>query len=322
MNTEKIIQIAREVIDIEANAIRALANRIDAQFAKACQHLYSCAGRIVVMGVGKSGHIAKKIAATLASTGSPAFFIHPSEAKHGDIGMITKQDVIIALSNSGESEEITAILPVIKRMDIVLITLTGKTQSTLAKAATINLDVSVDKEACPLGLAPTSSTSATLAMGDALAMALLDMRGFTKNDFALSHPGGTLGKRLLLQVEQLMHKDVAMPIIKHMATLKEALIEMTQKKLGMTTIVNQLGELVGVFTDGDVRRAFDKNTDVQTQIDKVMCANPKTITSDMLAAEALTIMENFKITSLVVTDEKKSPVGVIHIHDILRAGVV
>lgn len=322
MNTSKILQVAREVIEIEAQAIQALANRIDANFAQACQYLHDCKGRIIVMGMGKSGHVAKKIAATFASTGSPAFFIHPSEAKHGDIGMITSQDAILALSNSGESEEITAILPAIKRIGVPLIALTGKPQSTLAKAATIHIDVSVSKEACPLGLAPTSSTTAALAMGDAIAMALLDMRGFTKNDFALSHPGGTLGKRLLLQVNQLMHKEAAVPVIKHEASLKEALIEMTHKKLGMTTIVNHDGELLGIFTDGDVRRALDKNADVQTQIHTLMSANPKTIHSDMLAAEALTIMEKFKITALIVADEKKRPIGIIHIHDILRAGVM
>lgn len=322
MNKDKILQVAREVIDTEAQAILALNERIDDRFVQACQYLHDCKGRIIVMGMGKSGHIAKKLAATFASTGSPAFFIHPSEAKHGDIGMITQQDAVLALSNSGESEEITAILPALHRIGVPLISLTGKPQSTLAKAATINIDVSVSKEACPLGLAPTSSTTATLVMGDAIAMALLDMRGFTKHDFALSHPGGTLGKRLLLKVNQLMHKETAMPIIHHEASLKEALIEMTHKKLGITTVVNQQGELLGIFTDGDVRRALDKNAAVETQIQELMSANPKTIHAEMLAAEALTLMQNHKITALIVADQQRRPIGIVHIHDILRAGVM
>jgi len=323
MDVEKACKMGRAVIETEAKMISNLVSRIDHNFAKACQYLHNCAGRIVVMGVGKSGHICKKIAATFASTGSPAFFIHPSEAKHGDIGMLTRNDVLLALSNSGESEEIISILPFIKRLDIPLISLTGKPHSTLARAATINIDVSVEKEACPLGLAPTSSTTAALVMGDALAMALLDRRGFTENDFAMSHPGGTLGRRLLLLVNEIMHKNNEVPVVSLNASLKEALVEMTQKKLGMTTVVNDARELVGVFTDGDIRRAFDKNADIhQTQIHQVMSRNPKTISQDLLAAEALSIMETFKITSLVVTDEQHRPVGIIHIHDILRAGVI
>jgi arabinose-5-phosphate isomerase len=323
MEYENICQLGRAVIEIEAQMIQNLTQRIDQKFAKACQYLLSCDGRIAVMGVGKSGHISKKIAATFASTGSPAFFIHPSEAKHGDIGMITKKDVILALSNSGETEEIISILPFIKRLDIPLITLTGKPNSTLAKAATVNIDVSVEKEACPLGLAPTSSTTAALVMGDALAMALLDKRGFTEKDFALSHPGGTLGRRLLLRVDEIMHQHDEVPIVLHDASLKEALVEMTQKKLGMTTVVNESSILVGVFTDGDVRRAFDKDSDIhQTRIHQVMSKNPKTISSHILAAEALHIMETYKITSLVVINDDTKPVGIIHIHDILRAGVI
>ncbi|WP_148339366.1 KpsF/GutQ family sugar-phosphate isomerase [Aquicella siphonis] len=323
MESEKICRLGRAVVETEAQMINRLVTRIDDQFVKACQYLHHCQGRIVVMGVGKSGHISKKIAATFASTGSPAFFIHPSEAKHGDIGMITRQDVVLALSNSGESEEILSILPFIKRMDIPLISLTGKPHSTLARAATVNIDVSVEKEACPLGLAPTSSTTAALVMGDALAMALLDKRGFTEEDFALSHPGGTLGRRLLLLVNEVMHQGDAMPIVSTQATLKEALVEMTHKKLGMTTVVNEKNELAGVFTDGDVRRALDKEVDIhKTRIDQLMSKNPKTIARDILAAEALNIMETFKITSLVVIDSAHKPVGIIHIHDILRAGVV
>jgi arabinose-5-phosphate isomerase len=323
MENEQIRKLGLAVIETEAQMISSLANRIDQKFVAACHYLHECEGRIIVIGVGKSGHISKKIAATFASTGSPAFFIHPSEAKHGDIGMITKNDVIIAISNSGESEEIITLLPFIKRLDIPLITLTGKPHSTLAKAATINIDVSVEKEACPLGLAPTSSTTAALVMGDALAMALLDKRGFTENDFALSHPGGTLGRRLLLRVQEVMHQSTAIPIVSITASLKEALVEMTQKKLGMTTIVSEEGELMGIFTDGDVRRALDKEVDVHTTpIQNIMSKNPKTITHDILAAQALHIMETFKITSLVVIDQIRKPIGIIHIHDILRAGVI
>lgn len=322
MNIEKICELGRAVIETEAKMISSLVDRIDHHFAKACQYLHDCEGRIAVMGVGKSGHISKKIAATFASTGSPAFFIHPSEAKHGDMGMVTKKDVLLILSNSGESEEIISILPFIKRLHIPLITLTGKPRSTLAKAATINIDVSVKKEACPLGLAPTSSTTAALVMGDALAMALLDKRGFTENDFALSHPGGTLGRRLLLQVDEIMNQHGDVPVVPYNASLEEALIEMTQKKLGMTTVVNEHGALIGVFTDGDVRRAFDKNTDIKkTCIHQVMSKNPKTISRELLAAEALNLMETHKITSLVIADDQHRPIGIIHIHDILRAGV-
>ncbi|OGT37522.1 MAG: D-arabinose 5-phosphate isomerase [Gammaproteobacteria bacterium RIFCSPHIGHO2_12_FULL_37_14] len=323
MDNEKICELGRAVIEIEAKMINNLMKRIDQSFAKACQFLHQCDGRIAVMGVGKSGHVAKKIAATFASTGSPAFFIHPSEAKHGDIGMITSKDVVLILSNSGESEEIIAILPYIKQMHLPLITLTGRPQSTLAKSGTINIDVSVEKEACPLGLAPTSSTTASLVMGDALAMAVLEMRGFTEKDFALSHPGGSLGRRLLLRVHEIMHCDDAIPKVLHSANLKEALVEMTRKKLGMTTIVNEAGELVGIFTDGDVRRAFDMNTDLgETQIQTVMTKNPKIIPHSMLAVEALQFMESHKITSLVIVNNERQPHGIIHIHDILRSGVV
>jgi len=323
MENDKICTLARAVINIEAEMISNLASRIDQNFIEACHHLHNCEGRIVVIGVGKSGHISKKIAATLASTGSPAFFIHPSEAKHGDIGMITRKDAILALSNSGESEEIVSILPFIKRLNIPLIALTGKPKSSLAKMATVHIDVSVEKEACPLGLAPTSSTTAALVMGDALAMALLQMRGFTENDFALSHPGGTLGRRLLLLVNEIMHQNDDVPLVLSNASLKEALVEMTQKKLGMTTIVNESGELAGIFTDGDLRRALDAGTDIhRMNVIEVMSKQPKTIKSNTLAAEALNLMESHKITSLVVVDAAQKPMGIIHIHDILRAGVV
>jgi arabinose-5-phosphate isomerase len=323
MESKKLCDFGRAVITTEAEMILSLVDRIDQNFANACLYLHDCQGRIAVMGVGKSGHISKKIAATFSSTGSPAFFIHPSEAKHGDIGMLTRDDVLLALSNSGESEEIIAILPFIQRLDIPLISLTGRPESTLAKAATINIDVSIEREACPLGLAPTSSTTAALVMGDALAMAVLEKRGFTENDFALSHPGGTLGRRLLLRVNELMHKNEFIPLVTHVASLKEVLVEMTQKKLGMTTVVNEHGELIGVFTDGDVRRAFDNHADIhKTQIIHVMSKNPKTIAHDILAAEALSIMESHKITALVVTDKQSKPLGIIHIHDILRAGII
>lgn len=323
MDIEKICAAGKKVIEIEAKMIMNLSDRIDQNFALACDYLHNCKGRIAVMGVGKSGHIGKKIAATFASTGSPAFFIHPSEAKHGDIGMLTTSDVMIAISNSGESEEIVSILPYIKRLKIPLIALTGKPHSKLARECSVHIDVSVEKEACPLGLAPTSSTTAALVMGDALAMSLLEKRGFTHNDFALSHPGGTLGRRLLLKVEEIMHKQDAVPTITHKSTLKEALVEMTRKKLGMTSIVDDHGKLIGIFTDGDVRRAFDQYADVhKTIIHEVMTSNPKTIPCDMLAAEALNLMEKHKITSLVVADNHKHPIGIIHIHDILLAGVV
>ncbi|EKD54478.1 MAG: hypothetical protein ACD_60C00079G0031 [uncultured bacterium] len=320
---EKICELGRAVVELEGNSILALKNRIDRSFAAACHYLLECKGRVIVMGMGKSGHVAKKIAATLASTGSPAFFIHPGEAKHGDFGMITKNDVLLMISNSGETDEILAILPFIKRLNLLLITLTGNSNSSLAKAATINIDVSVEKEACPLGLAPTSSTTAALVMGDALAISMLQRRGFTAEDFALSHPGGTLGRRLLLRVDDIMHTGDAIPKVDLNAFLKTALVEITQKKLGMTTIVNQNEELAGVFTDGDVRRAFDNNADIhQTMIHHIMSKNPKVITPHTLAAEALNIMETYKITSLVVTNEKNNPIGIIHLHDILRAGVI
>lgn len=323
MEMEKLCDLGRAVIEIEAKMIHNLIPRIDQHFAQACQYLHSCEGRIAVMGVGKSGHVSKKIAATLASTGSPAFFVHPGEAKHGDMGMLTKKDTLIALSNSGESEEILSILPFIKRLEIPLIAMTGRPLSTLAKAATVHLDVSVEQEACPLGLAPTSSTTAALVMGDALAMTLLQKRNFTEQDFALSHPGGALGRRLLLAVKEIMHVNEDIPMVPRQASLKDALVEMTRKKLGMTTIVDDHGKLIGIFTDGDVRRAFDNEADIKsTFMSEVMTKNPKTISAHVLAAEALSIMEKFKITSLVVTDPHQQPVGVVHIHDILRAGII
>lgn len=318
-----ICELGRAVIETEADMIKSLIHRIDHRFAEACMLLLNCTGRIIVMGMGKSGHIAKKIAATLASTGSPAFFIHPGEAKHGDFGMITSSDVILVLSNSGETEEILSILPIIKYRDLALITLTGNPQSTLAKSATINIDVSVAKEACPLGLAPTSSTTAALVMGDALAISLLEKKGFTKEDFALSHPGGTLGRRLLLRVDELMHVGPALPKVDFNSFIKTALIEMTQKKLGMTTIINEKNELAGIFTDGDVRRTLDNQTDIhQTPIHEVMTDTPKVIPPTTLACDALQLMQTHQITSLIVIDSHNHPLGVVHLHDILRAGVI
>ncbi len=320
---ERFCELGRSVIDIEAQAIRTLADRIDQLFAKACRILLNCSGRIIVIGMGKSGHIGKKIAATFASTGNPAFFVHPGEANHGDIGMITRKDVVLTLSNSGETAEILSLLPFIKRLGVPLIAMTGRPYSTLAKAADVNLDVSVKQEACPHGLAPTSSTTAALVMGDALAITLLQERGFTKEDYALSHPGGNLGKRLLLRVDEIMHKGDAIPKVNNDALLKTALMEMTQKKLGMTTIVNANNELAGVFTDGDIRRAFDNNADIhKTAIHEIMTTNPRVISPGILAAEALQIMEENKITSLIVINNENKPIGVIHMHDILRAGVI
>jgi arabinose-5-phosphate isomerase len=317
-----VCDLGQAVIKNTIQALHTLNQRIDHHFAKACHYLLNSKGHVVVMGIGKSGHIARKIAATLASTGSPAFFVHPAEARHGDIGMITADDVIIVISKSGETEEIVSLLPFIKRLDIPLITITGNSTSTLAKMATVNLDASVEKEACPLGLAPTTSTTVALVMGDALAIALLEKRGFTEKDFALSHPGGSLGKRLL-RVEEVMHKGEQIPLVLQNTSLKNALVEMTQKKLGMTTVVNENGKLVGIFTDGDVRRAFDKNADIhQTAIHEVMTKNPKVISTSLLAAEALHIMETYKITALIVADEESKPVGIVHMHDILKAGVV
>lgn len=322
MNDE-LCKLGLAVIEAEASAIANLSSRIDDSFAKACEILLNCQGRIIVMGMGKSGHIANKIAATLASTGSPAFFVHPGEACHGDFGMVTKSDVIIALSNSGESQEIITLLPLIKRLGIPLISLTGNKTSPLATASNIVIDVSVEVEACPLGLAPTTSTTACLVMGDALAVALLQTKGFAAEDFALSHPGGSLGRKLLLRVDSLCHKDDALPLVSESATISDALIEVSEKKLGMTCVSASNGQLVGVFTDGDVRRALTRNVDIHTTlVGQVMSKGNHVIPFGMLAAEALEIMEAHQITSLIVTDDTKRPKGVVHIHDLVKAGVV
>ncbi|RKZ75877.1 MAG: D-arabinose 5-phosphate isomerase [Gammaproteobacteria bacterium] len=322
-SADKIRALGLAVIETENQAIAALTNRINDAFVEACEFMLQCEGRIVVIGMGKSGHIGSKIAATLASTGSPAFFVHPGEASHGDFGMITPKDMVLALSNSGETEEILLILPLIKRLGVPLISLTGNSYSTLAKAATINIDVSVEKEACPLGLAPTSSTTAALVMGDALAIALLEAKGFSAEDFARSHPGGRLGRRLLLLVHDIMHTGDEMPIVHITATLRDALLEMTRKGLGMTTIVNQGLDIAGIFTDGDLRRALDKQLDIHnTIITEVMTTEYKRIDADCLAIEALSIMQSDQITVLLVVEKQQTLTGVLHIHDLLRARVI
>jgi arabinose-5-phosphate isomerase len=322
-NANEFIALALAVIETETKAIAALTNKINETFIHACECMLKCEGRIVVIGMGKSGHIASKIAATLASTGTPAFFVHPGEASHGDLGMITVKDVVLALSNSGETDEILTILPLIKRLSIPLISITGNPSSNLATMATINLDVSVEIEACPLGLAPTSSTTASLVMGDALAIALLQARGFTAEDFARSHPAGSLGRRLLLLTRDIMHAGDKIPMITTSSCLSDALIEMTSKNLGLTAIVDNNHHIVGIFTDGDLRRTFENEHDIHTtNISSVMTKDCKTITADCLAVEALNIMENKKITALLVVDDQQSLIGVLHMHDILRAGVV
>lgn len=324
MNKQKIIDMARAVLSNEAQAITDLANRIDDTFYRACDIMLQCEGRIVVMGMGKSGHIGGKIAATLASTGTPAFFVHPGEASHGDMGMITLQDVVLAFSNSGETDELTRLLPLLKRLSVPLIAFTGNPQSSLARAADVHIDVSVAKEACPLGLAPTTSTTAALAMGDALAISLLETRGFTADDFALSHPGGSLGRRLLLRISDIMHTDDELPIVAQHVTLDAALIEMTHKKLGMTNIVDADNKLLGIFTDGDLRRVLNHGeiSVKNIKITDVMTPNCKSARADMLAAEALAMMEQYKINALPVVDEQLHLVGTINMHDLLRAGVV
>lgn len=314
---------ARRVLEIEARAIQDLIPRLDSRFAQACELCLACAGRVVVTGMGKSGHVGGKIAATLASTGTPAFFVHPGEASHGDVGMITPKDLVVAVSNSGETAEIVTILPLLKRLGVELITLTGKSDSTLAEAATVNLDIAVDEEACPLNLSPTASTTAALAMGDALAVALLESRGFTREDFARSHPGGTLGRRLLLLVGDLMHTGEEVPKVSADTLLADGLIEMTAKGLGITAIVDASGKLEGVYTDGDLRRSLDNTVDVHaTTMREVMTKNPKAVDPKMLAAEAVRLLEQHQITSLIVVDDESTVVGALNVHDLFRAGVM
>ena len=323
LDTKQAIQLAKAVIREEANAVLSLSERINDDFIRACQHLLNPAGRIVVLGIGKSGHIGRKIAATLASTGSPAFFVSAAEAAHGDLGMIDKQDVAILLSNSGQSDELLSLLPPLKRLAIPLIALTGNRESHLAKNADVNLDVSVTHEACPLGLAPTTSTIAMLAMGDALAIALLDARGFNEQDFARSHPAGRLGKRLLIKVADIMHCEDEIPAIKADMSLKQGLLEMTSKSLGMTAIVDDHNHLLGVFTDGDLRRVLDKDMNVNdTLIKDVMTTGCRTASKDQLAAEILDIMQKLRINSMPVVNDNNELIGALNMHDLLSAGVI
>lgn len=310
-------------IRIESDAVAALEGRINKDFAAACELILSCKGRIIVTGMGKSGHIAKKIAATLASTGTPSFFVHPGEASHGDMGMITKDDIVVAISYSGTSSEIITLLPLFKRAGIKIISLTGNPTSTLAEVAEVHLDISVTSEACPLDLAPTSSTTATLVMGDALAIALLEARGFTAEDFAFSHPGGALGRKLLLRVSDIMHSGDEIPRVAADASLSQALMVMTDKGFGMTTVMDANNTLLGIYTDGDLRRSIDKGIDIRSaKVGELMNTNPKILRDNTLAAEALQVMEQAKINVLLINDEQKNLVGVLKINDILRAGVI
>ena len=322
-DTELLLTSARRALAIEAQAVEGLLAKIDERFSTACRLCLACKGRVVVTGMGKSGHVARKIAATLASTGTPAFFLPPAEAGHGDLGMITRTDVVLALSNSGETPELVMLLPHLKRLGVPLIVMAGKADSTLGRAATVTLDVSVAEEACPLNLAPTASTPATLAMGDALAVTLLEARGFTKQDFARSHPGGSLGRQLLLHVEDLMRTGTAIPKTAPEEKLRDGLLEMSRKGLGMTVIVSPENSVLGVFTDGDLRRTFDKQLDVHTTpMSAVMTPSCKTIGARELAAEAVHLMEVYRITALPVTDEQGRLVGALNVHDLFRAGVV
>ncbi|MDC7702539.1 KpsF/GutQ family sugar-phosphate isomerase [Vogesella indigofera] len=320
---QSCLALARDVLAIEAAAITRLASRLDDSFSAAVALILACEGRVVVSGMGKSGHIGNKIAATLASTGTPAFFMHPAEAAHGDLGMLTERDILLALSNSGESDELLALLPALKRKGVPIIALTGRPQSTLATEASIHLDAGVEKEACPLGLAPTASTTAALALGDALAVALLDARDFKPEDFALSHPGGSLGRKLLVHISDLMHGGEALPRVISGSSLKDALLEMTRKGLGMTAVCAADGQLLGIFTDGDLRRTLDKSLDLAgLRIDDVMARQPRTIESHRLATEAANEMEHHKINGLLVTDRAGNLVGALNMHDLLKAGVV
>lgn len=323
MTDETLKKLGLAVLETEAQAVEALKARIDADFVRACHHMLKCEGRVVVIGMGKSGHIGSKIAATLASTGTPAFFVHPGEASHGDLGMITAKDVVLALSNSGSTEEILTILPIIKRLGVPLITLTGNPGSALAQAATVNINVAVEKEACPLDLAPTASTTAALAMGDALAISLLEVRGFTSDDFARSHPGGKLGRRLLLLIDDLVHSGERAPKVKSGTLAAHALLEITRQGLGCTAIVDDHDTVQGIFTDGDLRRAIDHGADLnRTPIDDLMTRNCRLVSPGLLAAEALEIMDKGKFNALLVVDGDRKLIGALNMHDLLRAGVV
>ena len=323
MAKHNLTSMGQEVLRIERDAIDALIGRIDADFERACELMQACKGRVVVTGMGKSGHIGNKIAATLASTGTPSFFLHPGEASHGDLGMITHDDVVIGLSYSGETAELMTLIPIIKRQNVPLIAMSGRPESSLAQESDVHLNIAVAKEACPLNLAPTASSTAMLAMGDALAVALLDARGFTAEDFARSHPGGSLGRRLLVHVKDVMHSGEELPQVHSGAPLAQALLEVTRKGMGMTAVTNEQGQVIGIFTDGDLRRALDRNAHVHdTLVDDVMSPGPKTIAAEQLAAEAVALMQQHSITALLVADEEKHLVGALHMHDLLRAGVI
>lgn len=323
MTELNFIEQGKRVLEIERQALADIAQYLDGNFNQACQLMYQCDGRVIVIGMGKSGHIGHKIAATLASTGTPAFFVHPGEASHGDLGMITASDVVMLISNSGETSEVLNIIPVLKRIGAKVISMTGNPQSTMATLANVHVCIKVTKEACPLGLAPTASTTATLAMGDAMAVALLETRGFTADDFALSHPGGSLGKRLLLCLNDVMHTNEQVPIVHDSQTIKDALIEMSAKGLGMTAVVNDQKLLAGLFTDGDLRRILEQRIDIHnTPISEVMTRNCTTASAPQLAAEALNIMERKRINGLIVVDENNRPIGALNMQDLLKAGVL
>jgi arabinose-5-phosphate isomerase len=317
------LDLARQVLNIEADAIRALTQRIDGNFLQALNLILECKGRVIVSGMGKSGHIARKIASTMSSTGTPAYFVHPGEASHGDLGMVTAQDVFIALSYSGESEEMLTIVPILKRQGAHLISLTGNPQSSLALAADVHLDGSVAQEACPMGLAPTASTTAALALGDALAVALLDAKGFGEADFARSHPGGSLGRRLLTHVSDVMHTDASIPAVREDATLADAVLEISRKGLGMTAIVDDNKHLLGIYTDGDLRRTLEKKLDFSTTpVSTVMSRTPRSIGPEALAVDAVQLMEQYNISQLPVVDANKKLVGALNMHDLLKAKVI
>lgn len=320
--TKTITDIAKEVFDIEAQAILNLKDRVEQDFETAINLIYNCKGRVIITGMGKSGHIGRKIAATLTSTGTPSYYLHPAESTHGDSGIITRQDVVIAISNSGETAELLNLLPLIKRFEVPMIAMTGKINSTLSQKADVTLDISIEREACPLGKAPTTSTTATLAMGDAIAICLLQKRGFTEEDFLLFHPSGALGKGILYKAEDLMIKDERLPIIEETISFKEAIKIISDKKLGCAIATNEKGIMTGILTDGDIRRTLLKYSTADNLIVKeVMTQNPKTVQTSDLAAKALAIMEKYSITSLVVTDEISRPIGLLHVHDLLKAGV-
>lgn len=323
MNKDAIQSLARAVIETEASAVMRLLEQVDDDFLAACKHLLDCSGRVVVIGMGKSGHIGSKIAATLASTGTPAFFVHPAEASHGDLGMIKSRDVVLALSSSGETEEVNTILPVLKRIGVKIVAMTGNPASTLAEHADVHIDISVEREACPLGLAPTSSTTAALVMGDALAVSLLETRGFSREDFAMSHPAGRLGRRLLLHTHDIMHSGDEIPSVRMDASISQAIVEMTAKRLGMTAVIDPAGKVAGIYTDGDLRRTLNSGLDPHiTAVSEAMTAGGRSISPDSLAMEAMQQMQEYSIQGLLVIDDKGNLVGALNFQDLLRAGVV